>query len=394
MRLAPEDKCTACAACSNACPLSCISFEENSFGERKPRINEAVCISCGRCSDVCPVEKTFPLSLPKACYAAWTTDRVKRLKCASGGLATVISEYCINSHNGVVVGVAYDDWFTARTVFVEDVAGLEKLKGSKYVQNIVGDDTFRKIQTLCESGRFVVYIALPCQIAGLKSFLKKDYENLVLIDLICHGVCPPKYWKEEIEYFKKKKRIRNVSDVRLRGNDGNNYCLTIWDGAILKYRSSWWDHNRYLIGFLKGITLQENCYQCPFARPQRISDITLGDFIGLGEVTVFPENEKNVSFVSANTEKGLRFYNSLLSDRSEIRSVSREYEERLRYAPSLLMPFPRHPLSKRFRMLYSRLGYKRSIRKTLMWYVLKERAWGLITASVRMVSRFNWVAKS
>ena len=231
MEICSYQECTGCAACQNACAKNCISMVEDAWGELHPMIDESKCVGCGMCQRVCP-NNTHPKFLqPQHCYASWITNKDKRKICASGGLATIMSEYVIRNKQGVVFGTAYDKEMHAVTTYTETVEGLERFKGSKYVQSRVSADTFRTLKKFLKEGRFVLYVATPCQIAGLKGFLRKEYENLVTVDLICHGVCPQDYLDSELSYLCDKHNIRkeDIVNVRFRGNDDNNYHLTLWD---------------------------------------------------------------------------------------------------------------------------------------------------------------------
>ncbi len=271
---------------------------------------------------------------------------------------------------GGVFGSRYSNDFTPVMSYSETVNELEHYKGSRYVQSIVGKDSFIQAKRFLQQGRTVLYIGTPCQIAGLRGFLHKDYENLYTVDLICHGVCPTRYFKEEVAEIKRQKGIKELSDIRFRGNDGNNFCLTFWsnkrssNSAKRIYKGRGYEQY-YLAGFLMGVSLRENCYDCDYARPERISDITIGDFIGLGKETPFKYPAQNVSSVTLNTEKGKAFYNQVLKAFAELISIERKYEERLKYKHSLVIPFPRHKLNKEFRDSYLQVGYVKAIRKTL-----------------------------
>lgn len=367
MTICPPRTCTGCAACANACPAQCITLTEDAYGELHPVINETVCIHCRICIETCPNNASPIFCEPKACFAAWNTNAIQRARCASGGLATLLAEYVILYKHGIVFGTAYDSEMTPRTLPAESLARLEAFKGSKYVQSIISRDTFQNVKELLKKGRFVLYIGTPCQVAGLKLYLQDNWQNLITVDLICHGVCPSKYFEEEIAHLRRKYHIKTLLDVRFRGNDGNNYCMTFWEEKrgkrICRYRGGSFDY--YLKAFLMGISLRENCHQCPYARRERISDITIGDFIGLGSTTPFPHLVDNVSSITLNTELAVDFYADFSVKTPTLMNVQRKYEERLAYRPSLLEPFPQHPLSKKFRGLYRQMGFSKAIRKTL-----------------------------
>lgn len=378
MQICPPDKCTGCYACVNACHFKCISMQENEYGELHPVVDETHCTHCNLCQKSCPNNNVdLEFNYPPLCYASWITDAQKRKICASGGIGTILSEFVIRQKKGVVFGSRYDERFTPIITYTEQLDELEYFKGSRYVQSIVGNETLLKVKDFLKSGRFVLFIGTPCQIAGLKSFLRKDYDNLITVDLICHGVCPTKYFKEEVAYISKKKRIKNLVDVRFRGNDRKNYCLSFWTGKRTGNSRCVYNKSAYIqyyfAGFLLGVSLRENCYQCHYARPERISDITIGDFIGLGAKIPFNYPKGNVSSVTLNTNKGICFYEEVAQNTSDLMNVQREYSERLEYKPSLVEPFHRHELNPLFREQVLKIGYLKAIRRTLKMFVWSQR---------------------
>lgn len=382
MQICPPDKCTGCYACVNTCHFKCISMQENEYGELHPVIDEAHCTHCNLCFKSCPNNIELEFNYPSSCYASWITDTQKRKICASGGIGTILSEFVIKQKKGVVFGSRYDKQFTPIITYTEQIEELEYFKGSRYVQSIVGDGTLLKVKDFLKSGRFVLFIGTPCQIAGLKSFLHKDYNNLIVVDLICHGVCPNKYFKEEVAYICKKKRIKRLVDVRFRGNDRKNFCLSFWTGkrtgkSRCVYNKSAYTQY-YFAGFLLGVSLRENCYQCNYARPERISDITIGDFIGLGKDIPFNYSKSNVSSVTLNTPKGTEFYQEVSQDTDILINIQREYSERLKYKPSLIEPSHKHELNPLFREQVLKVGYLKAIRLTLNEVVTKQKIRNII----------------
>lgn len=371
MEICKKDKCTGCFACYNICPAKCISMQEDKYGELHPVVDESKCLHCNACIKSCPNNNVLDFHYPNHCYASWVADDKMRRICASGGIGSIMSEYIIKHEKGKVYGTQYNSNLEPHTVGGNTEADIERFKGSKYVQSVVGD-AFKDIKADLRNGINVLYIGTPCQIAGLKTFLKRDYDNLITVDLICHGVCPTTYLKQEIAYLKKKHRIKSITDIRFRGNDNNNFCLSLWNRQDLLYRkSAYCDY--YLGGFLWGVSMRENCYSCNYARPERISDITIGDFIGLGNKEPFNYKAKNVSSVFINTEKGKRFYNEVSVNMPDLVNVERKYEERLEYKPSLLEPFKRDLKNKEFRQKYIEYGFPLAIRKTIRKRILKER---------------------
>lgn len=374
MEICPHNECTGCYACVTACKHDCIKMEEDELGAIHPSVDENKCVNCGACRKVCPNNVSFDFKYPSACYASWITDKDKRRICASGGIGTTMSEYVIRN-GGVVFGSRYNESLVPIITFTERLEELEHFKGSRYVQSLVGNDTYKQVKNFLLDDRQVLFIGTPCQIAGLKSFLRKEYQNLITVDLICHGVCPTRYFTEEVDYLSNKFKLKDISDARFRGNDGNNYRLTLWNKARRKlfprdnYREKLLrlseSQQFYIWGFLLGVTLRENCYACKYARPERISDITIGDFIGLGKEVPFDYPKANVSSVTINTEKGNAFYKSVSESNDMLINVERNYEERLEYKPSLVEPFHRHPLNVKFKSNYPVYGFALSVRKVL-----------------------------
>lgn len=357
-------ECTGCYSCANVCSFHCITMEQDKYGELHPVINQYECTNCGACIKACPNNNmNLNFNYPTKAYASWNSiyDEIKT--CASGGIATLISKYVILKNSGIVYGTKYDNQVIPVTDAADDIDGIESFKGSKYVQSLVGQKTFKDILSYLRSDIQVVYIGTPCQVAGLKTFLKRDYDNLICVDLICHGVSPMSYFKDEISYLANRYKINKITDVRFRGNDSCNFIMSIWNGCSLVKKIEYWSY--YLDGFLQNITLRENCYSCKYARPERVSDITIGDYILVGKPYPFERPPVNVSSVFINTQKGESFYKEIMQNYPELINIERPYEERLQYAPSLKEPCQRNPLSFKFRRLYLQYGYCKAIRKTL-----------------------------
>ena len=357
-------ECTGCYACANVCPKRCISLKDDKFGEIHPVVDQNACIDCKLCQKTCPNNRERKYSYPNHCYAAWLDNKKEREICASGGIATIISKYILGK-GGVLFGSRYDQLLNPVITWTDQLKDIEAYKGSRYVQSKVGNDTFRQVKQFLSEGKPVVFIGTPCQISGLYAFLRKPYEKLVTVDLICHGVSPTTYFKQEIDYLSQKFNLTGISDARFRGNDGNNYRQKIFDICYLD--------DYYIQGFLKGVSLRENCYSCKYARPDRISDITIGDFIGLGKNVPFEyHTQANISSVTTNTQKGYDFLMSVKYACQQLVLVERAYKERLEYKPSLVEPFKRDPRNQMFRKLYSAEGFAKAIRSVMGDEIHKE----------------------
>lgn len=396
MEICPKGKCTGCYACVNACAHGCISMKEDELGCVHPVIDEEKCVHCNLCTKSCPNNLELKFTYPFKCYASWIEDKEKRNICASGGIGTIMSEYAIKQ-GGIVFGSRYDSDLTPIMTYTESVEELEYFKGSRYVQSLVGENTYKQVKAFLKKERMVLFIGTPCQIAGLKSYLHKEYDNLITVDLICHGVCPTSYLKEEVAYLADKYKLTGISDVRFRGNDGNNFRLSLWnkDRRKLFPRDNYREkllrtsdlQQYYLKGFLLGVSMRENCYSCNYARPERISDITIGDFIGLGRTVPFEYTKQKVSSVTINTEKGSMFYDNVSKQMETLLNYERDYNERLQYKPSLVHPFERHPLNRVFNGFYKKYGYVKAIRMVLGKSMRKEQ----FRSYLKSLMRFNIV---
>jgi coenzyme F420-reducing hydrogenase beta subunit len=336
-------------------------MQENDMGEIHPSIDSEKCIDCSKCIKICPNNVQIIFRHPKKALASWMTDSKKRKTCASGGIATVMSEYIIKK-KGVVYGTRYDEGLNPICKRVTSLEELEKLKGSKYVQSHVGD-TFRQVKNDLSNDKRVLFIGTPCQIAGLISFLGRTYDNLITSDLICHGVNPMAYFKEEIRYIAGKK-FDSLTDIRFRGNDKNNFALTLWKGNKKIYKRKAYSQY-YFSAFLKAVSLRESCYTCEYAKTERISDITIGDFIGLGKDIPFIHKVRNVSVTTLNTNKSIEFWKEVEANTNNLACEERDYKEAVNRGPSLRAPFPRHELNKEFKRLYKEYGWIKTIRTVL-----------------------------
>lgn len=375
-QICDRNHCTGCLACMNICPVQAITVVEDGLGVSYPQINSEKCIDCKACEKVCPANSLPLFKYPTACYAAHVGKRKDpgRKICASGGVATALSAYWIEQKEGVVYGTRWNKDFMPEVCRVDRMEDLNCLKGSKYIQSNIGF-SYQSVKEDLKQNIPVLFVGTPCQVAGLKNYLKKEYENLLLVDLICHGVSPVSYWRDEWNYLKSKHRFTGITDIRFRGNDRQNYRLSVWRKDQMLWGSSAYSQP-YFSGFLKAVSLRENCYHCAYAQPARISDLTIGDFIGLGRDIPYPYTYSEVgnrSVVIVNTELGESFYEKVSTSISQFVSVKRDYQEAVKYGPSLRAPFPHHSLTDKFRSVYVSEGWVKAIRKTLGWSCFQNK---------------------
>lgn len=359
MKIADMDMCSGCGACVAICPKDAIRFEEDRYCRKTPRVIENQCISCGLCVKTCPINQNYllPSKDSSICYALQAKTKEKIEGCASGGVATTIAAYIIEN-SGYVFGCAFNETLDLEYVECNIIEELELLKGSKYVQsNLL--PCYSQIKRRLEEGRNVLVIGLPCQIAAVKGYLSKTYENLYLIDLVCHGTPPIQYLKEHMSGF----FYENIKDIKFR--ERGKFVFSIIDKSGKNTYSVNSENDEYYQGFLSGINYRENCYKCPYATIKRGSDITIGDFWGLDKQTLIQSYEGAISLALVNTEKG----EDLLKRVKEQFIYEKRYiNEAISGNEQLKKPMcPDESDRKIFLKYYPRLGYDKAFRKTSLY---------------------------
>ncbi len=304
----PFIKCSGCAACVQVCPKSAILMKANSEGFLYPNVNAELCINCKLCEKTCPVlnEKGSGEFSERKTYAAIFNNEKLRLESSSGGMFTALAEKIIND-GGVVFGAEFDTDFSVKHGWTETSEGLERFRGSKYLQSRT-ENSFLECKKFLEDGRKVLFTGTSCQIAGLKSFLRKDYEKLFAVDVICHGVPSPALWQKYIKFREKKSASRILKTAFRRKNDGwKLYSLSFTFANDSEY-SQPLTKDKYLQLFLKDNALRESCYECSFRGDGHKADITLADFWGVENILPDFFDDKGTSLVIIHNEKGMDFF--------------------------------------------------------------------------------------
>lgn len=302
--------CSGCHACSAVCPKQCINMEKDQEGFLYPSIDIEVCIDCGRCKDTCPInkEKNANHQEPEG-YAAYISDDETRLKSSSGGMFPLLAEYIIEQ-NGVVFGAGFNDLLEVVHLHIETTNQIPRLQGSKYVQSKMGNN-FQEVRKFLEEGRMVLFTGTPCQIAGLKSFLNKEYLNLITQDIICHGVPSPYIWNLYMN-AKQQSTKTKLKEVSFRdktfGWRKYAFCLCYEDN---KKHIDMHSKNTYFKGFLANLFLRPSCHACHFKTASRVSDITLADFWGIQHVVPEMDDDKGTSLVFIHSDKGQNLFFAL-----------------------------------------------------------------------------------
>lgn len=271
---------------------------------------------------------------PKKVYACFNKDKDVRLSSSSGAVFSSLAEYVLNK-NGIVYGVAMsEDCYSAEFIAVTDRSGLIKLRGSKYLQAKVGD-TFKKVKSELQVGKIVLFTGTGCQVNGLKKFLGKDYDNLICMDVICHGAPSPALWRKYAQY-QEKKYGGKLKKINFRCKDGNlndfgmkEVLENIPENSIKKHYIPK-DKDPYMQMFLSDYCLRPSCYECA-AKKEKMSDITIGDFWGIELVDEEMADGFGTSIVIIRTKKGNTVFDGIV-DEMKIKEVS--YYAAIRWNPA------------------------------------------------------------
>lgn len=358
--------CCGCGACVQRCPKQCITLHEDSEGFLYPVADASVCINCGLCEKVCPVINQHTAHEPLQTFAAKNSNEAVRAASSSGGVFTMLAESVIKS-GGVVFGAAFDQQWKVVHTCATTIGGLQKFRGSKYLQSQT-NNTFKEAEAYLKQGRQVLYSGTPCQVAGLKRYLRKDYDNLLTVDFICHGVPSPgvfrTYLRDEINRHSARQsggkntvllpciplvaesdglgggdvKIQSVSfrDKR-KGWKKFGFALGLSkasaagekNSVLLSYSPL--NKDLFMRGFLRDLYLRPSCYACPAKELKSGSDITLGDFWGIETLLPELDDDRGISAVTANTEKGRALLQELNAEQTEV-----AYREVVKRNPALV----------------------------------------------------------
>lgn len=306
-----KELCTGCHACKNICPRECITMSPDEEGFLYPNVDKSKCINCNLCEKVCIMYKNNINNHTEntKVFALNSKDDEIRKNSSSGGAFTLISNYILKS-GGVVFGAMFNEEFEVIHAFIEEINQINKLQGSKYVQSKIGD-SFQEVKYFLDMGRLVYFSGTPCQIEGLKMFLRKDYENLVIQDILCHGVPSPKVWKKYIDY-RKKIDLEDPKHISFRNKDigWKNFSMKFEYSNGKEYINEK-NNDMFMIGFLRNVFLRPSCYNCKLKSLERNSDITLGDCWEIADLKKEMFDDKGTSFVITHSNKGKKIFDKI-----------------------------------------------------------------------------------
>ena len=317
-----KEKCSGCSACASVCPQKCISMISDDEGFLYPQIDQDKCGDCKLCQRICPINSISNDDDTKInAYAAINKQIEIRRNSSSGGIFSLLAEEIL-CKGGIVFGAAFDDDFNVVHKKIEDIRDISKLRGSKYVQSIIGE-TFNEAERELKNNRLVLFSGTPCQISGLLNFLKKPYDNLLTLDFVCHGVPSPLLWNKYRDYRQQSVKS-NLNGVFFRDKEygWKNYSLRFLFDNDKSYHCKQ-SQDPYMQIFLKDLCLRPSCYNCKFKTEHRQSDITLADFWGIENILPKMDDDSGTSLVVVNSERGREVFNKL-EDKMFVAAVSLE----------------------------------------------------------------------
>ncbi|MCD8011870.1 MAG: Coenzyme F420 hydrogenase/dehydrogenase, beta subunit C-terminal domain [Lachnospiraceae bacterium] len=330
-----KEQCSACAACYNICPKNAVELASDEFGYVYPLINKDKCIGCNLCEKVCPFKNIVKKFCPIKTYAA-VYNSPDIINSTSGGAFKFLADRILESGGsvyGASMEASMDGSFRVKHKRAISEEGLLCIRGSKYVQSDM-DSIYQNVRDDLEEGKAVLFSGTPCQVAGMRSYFKDKYENLFLIDIICHGVPNLKLFNDYIRYYESKHNLK-VVDFCFRDKKRGTRPLakiTFTKGKHKKQKYIPYDFSSYYMLFMKGYIYRESCYNCKFACPERVGDITIGDCWGLSveNAGLLKENggpfveKSGISCVLCNTPKGQNLFESC-SNRAIFKEIPYEY---------------------------------------------------------------------
>lgn len=363
-----KSQCCGCAACANACPKQCIEMKPDNEGFLYPVVNKSVCIECGLCQRVCHELHPFDEKMPLKAYAVMNRDEKIRMRSSSGGVFYQLAKKTIGQ-GGVVFGARFDEKWQVVIDYAEEMKGVEAFMGSKYVQARMGS-AYTDAKRFLTEGRQVLFTGTPCQIAGLHHFLRKDYENLVTVDFICHGTPSPKVWERYLEETVQTGKRLSCVEFRNKQKGWKQFSFRLaynraHDSVSLTAPFS---ENVYMKGFLSDLILRPSCYACKAKAGRSHSDMTIADFWGIDQVNSSMDDDKGTSLVLLNSPKGADFMDLDLMNYAET-----SYHDAVAHNPSHRVSVAPHAKrAKFFSLLDKRPSVSALITDTLKYSLYRR----------------------
>lgn len=374
-------ECTGCQACSAVCPTSCISIKRDDEGFDYPHADSS-CINCGNCERVCPMVNNSGLfhknSVQKSFAGRHNRDEIWQKSTSGGAFTAICNAYCTS--NNVIYGAKFKDNEVIHD-FVETIAEIEPFRKSKYIQSNMSA-SYKELKRQLSEGCNVLFSGTPCQVAGIKNYLGKTYNNLLTIDLICHGVGSPGVFGEYILYIEKKYKTKVISfsfrNKKQRFGRSIEYIVRInfENGKIIEV-----ENDMYNAAFLQALIVRPSCTMCKFARPERVGDITIGDFKRKYEILPKSESHYNYSTIIVNTLKGQEILNKI---HKSMILYNINFQDIIRTNSPLTKPSKKHKNRERFFMdIQSEKPIEIAFKQNLIKQSYKNKIWSFFSDKMR-----------
>lgn len=386
--LTDTGRCSGCSACYAICGSEAISMAADAEGFLHPLIDPAKCVDCGLCAKACPALVCQSPREPLAVFAAKANDDDLRMRSSSGGVFTLLSRAVI-ADGGIVFGAGFDhsDWRVVHKS-AENEEELEDLRGSKYVQSDMGD-TYKCVKAELRKNRNVLFTGTPCQIAGLRLFLGKEYDNLLLVDVICHAAPSPLAWRKYLENrlatdcADRTGGLKDIMSISFRRKNSGwkRYSLSLRfanDEEYLKRQTQ----DTFLRGFLSELYNRPSCHQCSLRELKSGSDITIGDYWNVHEKFPEMDDDKGTSLILLNTDKGKTAFNNIYKALTVTES---DFFDAARINPAIVKSPAPHKNRNSFFKRIERSGFDGLVIRLLARPVLKR----LIRRLKNMMRRFS-----
>ena len=359
--------CTGCNACMQICPVNAIEMVENNEGFLYPKVDEVKCIQCGKCNRHCHLNHPNRKECQSDAYAAIANDTELLKNSTSGGVFISLAAWFI-AHQGAVVGCVYDENLYPHHQIAYDMETVQKMQGSKYVESDLGN-IYEQTEKLLKQEQYVLFSGTGCQVAGLKAFLNREYDNLFALDFVCHGVPSRKLFMNHISYIGKQDRITDYVFRSKKEKDwGELHFRYMCESG--KHKAGMYYEDFYYRHFLGASGYRESCYQCKYANTERISDLTMGDYWGVEKIHPELPLKQGVSAILANTEKAKRF---IAQGHLSMKLVNSEVEKMCLYQTNLVSPSQKPKCRKYFYVLLK--GNLYDVCATMLKAKRKIRRW-------------------
>lgn len=352
MLLPNREECNGCGSCAAACPGNCIRMIADAEGFLYPQVDESRCVDCKQCERACAVIRRPKCSSSVQVTAAQNRDETVRQQSSSGGVFTALAEQVLRQ-GGAVCAAVYNEAFEVEHRIAFTPRQLAPMRGAKYAQSPAGQ-LFRQLKELLDQGKTVMFVGTPCQCAGLKAYLGREREGLILVDMICHGVPAPVVWKN---YVNRRRRLDarggriSSIDLRNKSTGWSNYTYSVefrYEGGETYSTHQWFDP--YMRGFVSNLFLRPSCSGCTFKGVNRCSDLTLGDCWGIWNTHPQFDDNRGTSLLLIQSPKGQQLWEQV---RDGFRTVDLTAEA-LNCNGSALTASEAHPMRQEFFSRFSK----------------------------------------